>query len=77
VRSVRAGALLVAGDAEGAYAMAAKVVPRLPRGLRGGPLCTMARAALELGRADEAARLLDRARAADPDEPRLAYVVPV
>jgi hypothetical protein len=34
----------------------------------------MASAATELGRIDEARRLLNKARTDDPDEPRIGYV---
>ena len=72
---LRSAALLFTGDAQAAYDSAAKVLPRLPSSFRSWPLCTMARAAIVLDRPDEARELLAKARASDPAEPRLKYVL--
>ena len=73
VGRVRTAALLVGGDPLAAYEGAETPARRLPRQLQAWPLCTMARAAIELGRPDEARTLLTKARALDPAEPRLKY----
>ncbi len=75
VASIRAAASLHGGELHAAYEGAAQVAPRLPRSLRAWPLCTMALAAIELGRPDEARALLAKASALDPAEPRLKYAL--
>lgn len=73
VAQPRAVSALLAGDPDKAYQLASVAVGLLPRGHKAWSLCTMAQAAEAMGQIATAIRLMDRARADDPNEPRLVW----